>query len=184
MLNFRQLRNTFFFIVVTASLCVAFVNQVSSKASPNKKVENVNSKSQSSSPTPPTKLGTPSDENPLINKNCGWEATKTNSSEQLRAFRFHKKGQMKIHYNSSSGGFFRNAKYELSNNSDKYPQPINIILGNRTIETIFELKDSVVDKKKVQLLRIELIDIKPGQPRPSQITEKGVREFRPGCSFL
>jgi hypothetical protein len=196
MLNFRQLRNAVIFIVVTASLCVTIQKQANSKENGNVKPASPSPSPTASpspsptispiipSPTTSAKLGIPSDKNPLINNNCGWEVTKINPSEQLKAFRFNKKGQMRIYYNSASGGFFRNAKYELDNNSNKYPQPINIIIGNRTIETIFEIKEYMLNNKKSQTLRIEIIDVKPGQPRPSQITQKGVREFRPSCFLL
>jgi Bacterial Ig domain/Cadherin-like domain len=99
--------------------------------------------------------------------------SKRNDSEPY-ALNFQKGGKLVIHYRYSAGTFTRDAKYKVADRG-RCPSLLDIDMGDgKLLKTIFRIET----KSSAKTLSIELVDLRFGQARPSDITDYGAKHFQ------
>lgn len=100
-----------------------------------------------------------------------WLAEDT--SIQPRGFIFEKNNKLIVVYQSYSGAFTIEGEYSIREKIGDYTA-IDLIINNRTIETIFQIVDNNQGGK---VLSMELMGLKKDEDRPTEITPKRERKF-------
>ncbi len=95
-------------------------------------------------------------------------------SIQPLGFIFETDNKLIVVYQSSSGVFTMERKYKIGKKTGSYTA-IDLIMNNRTIETIFQIID---DNQGSKLLRMELLSLSNDENRPTEITPKRERRFK------
>lgn len=93
-----------------------------------------------------------------------------NRSIQPKGFSFEENNKLIVVYQSSSGAFTVEGKYNIGQKIDSVTS-IDLIINDRIIETIFQIVDGNV-------LSMELMGLNKGENRPTKITPKRERKFK------